>query len=270
MTNEEKELMKLSKRLFAVDNPRIYYLVIPKCGCTYVKNVLWRISRDQFFPNQRRIHDVDALFLRAPDVESDPDRIRSASHAFTVVRNPIDRFLSLYFDKIVGAGRENYVPLYKTLTERRGLIGDPVSLQDHQFNLECLADWIGENLSSMVDLAPEAHWTPQSYRANIMSSFNLCILDIDFLQIGLELMLSPMVRGVHEILAAADQNQSERTEAKGRILTVGIRRKVNAIYSVDRRIHRLAKSRWEQILGQQGNDVSLPRFLELGVEAGGD
>lgn len=254
---------KLGKRLFAIESPRIYYLVIPKCGCTFVKNVLWFVANGEFYHSPMRIHDADDLFLRAPDVETDLDKVYRAPGAFTVLRNPIDRFLSLYFDKVIGNGRRDYVPLYDVLVKRRSLIPDPSSLRDHQYNLECMAEWILENLQTEVDLRPESHWTPQSYRANIMTEFDLGVVTVDDLTSGLELLFSGSIPSIRDVLDDAEMNKSSRCFRKGEIVTDAIRRIVNSAYSRDRALYRAARIQWRERRGSVDARHPLPRFSEL-------
>lgn len=256
---------KLGARLFALDSPRVYYLVIPKCGCTFVKNVLWFIANSKFYHSPRRIHDADDLFLRASDVERDLTNVFRAPTAFTVLRNPVDRLLSLYFDKVAGAGRKEYVPLYDVLVRQRSLIPNPCTIRDHRYNLECMTEWIAENLQTGVDLRPEAHWTPQSYRSNIMREFDLGVLTVDDLTAGLELIFSRYVPNIRDVLAGAEMNRSDRDFRKGDIMTDALRRKVNSIYTVDRAMYRSAKAHWKNLYGSFGESYALPRFSDLGV-----
>lgn len=254
---------KLAHRLFSVASPRIYYLVIPKCGCTFVKNVLWNISKGEFHANQMRIHDSDMVFLRAPDVEADVGKIRHEEAAFAVVRNPIDRFLSLYFDKIIGNGRREYVPLYKTLVEKHRLVEVPVTGRDNLYNLEVLANWLAENLRGGTDLHPEAHWTPQSYRFNILQQFDLKILTVDTLTLGLNLLLSPLVPDVDQILSKAEMNRSARLLRKRDYMTVDLRRKVNSVYSRDRAFYLKAKAYWDSMLVSEPENFEVPRYTSF-------
>jgi hypothetical protein len=254
---------KLARRLFAVESPRVFYLVIPKCGCTFVKNVLWFVANGEFYHTPLRIHDVDDLFLRAPDVEPDLANVYGAPGAFTVLRSPVDRFLSLYFDKVIGDGRREYVPLYDVLVRKRSLIPDPSTLRDHQYNLECMAEWVAENLHTGVDLRPESHWTPQSYRANIMEEFDLAVLTVDHLTAGLELILSECIPNTREVLFNTEMNRSARDFRKGEVVNESIRRLVNAAYSKDRAMYRSAKVLWKERGGLAHVGYSLPRFSDL-------
>lgn len=254
---------KLGMRLFAVASPRIYYLVIPKCGCTFVKNVLWFIANGEFHHSPMRIHDNDSFFLRAPEVEPDLTNVYRAPGAFTVLRNPLDRLLSLYFDKVIGKGRTDYVPLYDVLVQRRSLIPEPDSLRDHQYNLQCMAEWIAENLESGVDLHPESHWTPQSYRANVMAEFDLAILTVDDLNAGLELIFSKHFPNIRDVLSGAEMNRSARDFRRGEVVTDSVRRIVNSVYSRDRVMYKSARAHWRRLLGAVDSSDALPRFSDL-------
>lgn len=253
---------KYSRRLIALDRPRILYLVIPKCGCTFVKNVLWFVENGQFHPIPARIHDDDNLFRRASDLEMDHCKIGDEPLAFTVLRNPVDRFMSLYFDKVIGSGRKKYVPLAKTLSEKRGLVLEPATLNDHRYNLDILIDWLEANLASEVDLPKEAHWTPQSYRKEIMRVFDLKVLTVDNLSPQLNLLLSPEIFDIQSVVAAAETNASVKPVSKSTILTPEIRRKINGVYAEDRRLYRKAKAIWETE-GVLTGDIPIPRFSNL-------
>lgn len=266
MAVEPKQRARLGRRLFAVDSPRVYYLVIPKCGCTFVKNVLWFLANGQYYHSPLRIHDADGSFLRASDIEPDLQSIRHATSAFTVLRNPVDRFLSLYFDKVVGEGRREYVPLYDTLVQKRSLLAAPSSVRDHQYNLECMAEWISENLRTEVDLKPESHWTPQSYRANIMREFDLTIFTVDELSSGLENILSRHVPNIREILGRAEMNRSSRVFPRREILTESLRRRINSIYSSDRAMYKSAKARWDEFCRSKGDVDHMPKFSGLSID----
>jgi hypothetical protein len=118
-----------TSRLFTSRRYPIHYLVIPKCGCTFIKNVLWHLENDASHGNALRIHDDDNYFQRADALGLTAEQIIMREHAFTVVRNPIDRFFSLYSDKVVGKGHARFVPLRKVLVDNHGLRPDVTSVR---------------------------------------------------------------------------------------------------------------------------------------------
>lgn len=253
----------LSRRLFALKEPRVFYLFIPKCGCTFVKNVLWAIQNGRYHPNPVRVHDDDKDFLRASDLGIDAHRISSEPMAFTVIRNPIDRLLSLYFDKVVGIGKESYVPLADVLTEKRGLDQSPTTLSDHQRNIETLIDWLEENLSDEIDLPRDAHWTPQVYRSDVMQTFNLKMLTVDRLSYGLDALIGEKVHNARSIINGAEKNSSNKKIDKRLLLTNNIRRKINNLYPGDRKLYQLVNGRWKANMQRETIAAEIPRYREL-------
>ena len=259
-TTKDQQLLR---RLFAVANPRILYLPIPKCGCTYVKNVLWYINFQTYHSNPLRIHDDDSQFVRASELYSKTHSIVEEKTAFTVVRNPIDRFTSLYFDKIIGQGRARYVPLAQLLIDKYGLLEKPTALSEHQYNLEILAEWIQSNLGEARDMPSEAHWTPQIYRKNIMQEFNLKLLTVDQLKPGLIELLKRHVPQIDRILSASERNKSEQTVQKRLVLTDRVRKIINSVYREDRKLYRRTSGAWERAELGAIEGLTIPTFRDL-------
>lgn len=254
---------RLSQRLIVVEEPRILYLSIPKCGCTFVKNVLWHLQFGRFHSTPVRVHDDDNRFARASEYYEDAKHIVGEESAFTVVRNPIDRFLSLYFDKIVGSGRDKYVPLAQTLVERHSLVDKPSSLADHRYNLEILSSWLQKNLNEGIDMPSEAHWTPQAMRADVMREFDLKLLHVDNLKTGLVELLKHRVPQIELIAATAERNQSRKDFSKRELLTSQIKRRINEVYSDDRKLYRKTVLASERLQRSPASTVRLPRFHEV-------
>lgn len=249
---------KISQRLFVIDPYPVRYLFIPKCGCTYVKNVLYTLQNGVGHAKPLRVHDDDDQFSRASDFDLAPTEIAAEDYAFTVVRKPLDRFLSLYFDKVVGKGRAQYVPLAATLAEKRGLIEAPVGIPEHQRNLMILIDWLGENLEHGTDLPKEAHWTPQMYRQNIMKTCNLKLLLIEELTPQLRVLLTDIVPDIDTILGSAERNKSAKGLNKSELLTDAIRNRVAEVYGRDRKLYQRTRRAWKALEHPTAADI--PRF----------
>jgi hypothetical protein len=258
-----KLLDRYAQRLLALEVPRLFYLSIPKCGCTYVKNVLWRLRCGEFHPNPVRVHDNESCFPRAIDLLSDPECLSREPLAFTVLRNPVDRFLSLYLDKIVGVGRRKFLPLADLLSGSRGLMIDPSSLSDHHYNLELLIAWLGDNLSQANGFPRDPHWTPQSDRLGVIRQFDLKILVVDRLSLGLEALLAEYVPDISHILLVAERNRSSRSAAKSELLNKTIRQKVNALYSIDRSLYTKANIAWSQLVPTSSGPIEVPRYSSI-------
>ena len=255
----------LAHRLFTLRRYPIRYLVIPKCGCTFVKNLLWRLERGAAHPNPLRIHDADPDFLRASDLNLCERDIRAEEYAFTVLRNPVDRFFSLYADKVIGDGYKTFVPLRDVLL-KRGLKCDAVSAADHTRNSEIMADWLAENLSNGIDLEPEAHWTPQSYRLDVMRAFDLKLIIANQMNEQIEALLYDMVPDIRAVFSQIEMNRSRKPFEKGEILTKNLRKRINAIYVEDRELFQKARDVWNSRTGRARVRVghfTIPRLSEV-------
>lgn len=252
----------ITDRLFVVDGVPLRYLVIPKCGCTYVKNVLWHLKTGHPHPQPLRVHDDDGAFKRASGLGLCADDIAAEAHAFTVIRKPVDRFLSLYFDKIVGPGRQKFVPLAQTLIDRHGLIDQPRTTADHRQNLLITITWLHDNLANPGVLKNDAHWTPQVYRKNIMKACNLKLLMVDDLTAQLRFLLRDAIPEIDASLKV-EQNRSTRQIPKSTVLTDEIRAGVNAVYAQDKTLYQRVAKAWASIDLSQPDGAQVPRYSAL-------
>lgn len=252
-----------TNRLFTTHKVPLRYLVIPKCGCTFVKNLLWRLEHGADHAVPLRVHDDDSQFLRADALGLTEDVIRGEQHAFTVVRNPVDRFFSLYTDKVIGPGWKRYVPLRETLAKGYGLNPEASSVADHQANCEILIDWLARNLRDEVDLPKEAHWTPQSYREGLMRAFDLKLLVLNDVTAQLACLSRDIVPDIATTLSGLEANRSAKPVQKGAVLVPELRKKINAVYKQDRALFQAAKAAWEGLDPATSPGTDIPRYSSL-------
>lgn len=250
-------------RLFTIHRYPIRYLVIPKCGCTYVKNLLWTLEKGERFANPIRIHEADERFQRASELGLIESDVAVEEYAFTIVRKPVDRFLSLYFDKVIGEGHRFFVPLRKILAERHGLNVHAVDIAAHQENCRVLARWLRQNLSQSIDIEKEAHWTPQAYRKNLMKEMNLKVLTLEALTEQLQVLLGDLVPELGPVMAAQERNASTRAHKKQDILTGELKAEIDDIYSTDRQLYNRARRQWMDRSPSRASEV--PRFSDLQI-----
>ena len=250
-------------RLFTVSDGSLYYLVIPKCGCTYVKNILWHIEKGRPHENPKRIHDFDAEFKRASDVVATDEDVKRSDRAFVVLRNPVDRFLSLYFDKVVGPGWKQYVPLRRILAEHYGLEVSPQTVFEHRQNCARLVRFLSENLKDGRHIAREAHWTPQSDRRNIIEEFNLKVLLTENLTEQMNIMLHGMNPDLVRVTTEAERYSSGRDRLGRRVLDETTRKEINRLYASDRQMFKAAREAWGKLDGSLKTMKNIPRFSDL-------
>ncbi|GFE63941.1 sulfotransferase family 2 domain-containing protein [Litoreibacter roseus] len=251
-----------TQRLFTSRAYPIHYLVIPKCGCTFVKNLLWSLEHEKPYPDPKRIHDEDAGFLRASALDLTPAQIEMRPHAFTVIRNPVDRFLSLYFDKVIGPGHQNFVNLRGVLADDHDLDLTADSPDAHRRNCHILIKWLEDNLNVPGKLENDAHWTPQHYRGNLMKTFNLKLLLLNDLNRHLTVLLQDILPDIAERLSALERNKSGGDARKRDVLDAPLRKKINVVYARDRRIFNRTRDAWDA-MGDTPDPARIPRFRTI-------
>lgn len=235
-------------RLFSTrSQPLIQYLVIPKCGCTFVKNLLWRIDHQSDHGNPLRVHDDDWNFPRASDHGFTDEQIRQSPYAFTVFRNPIDRFLSLYFDKVIGPGYQRFVPLRQILIDRHGLNPEPESLEDHHRNCMILIDWIEMSLRREAEIDPDPHWTPQGWRMDVIKRFDLKILLLSGIEQNLKNLLRPILPNIHELVDGIERNNSPKPFPRKQVLSEELDRRIGEVYHHDKWLTYKAWKFWNDM-----------------------
>ena len=245
------------ERLLTCRNLPIRYLFIPKCGCTFVKNLIWKLDYGDIYSNQSRIHDVMDEFTRASDLGLSIDQIRREEHGFVVIRNPIDRFLSLYFDKVVGTGFSRYLPLRSTL-ESHGLYVGASSASEHLRNCMIMIGWIEENLTSVNELPRDAHWTPQHWRGEIIKSFDLKPIPLANLSARLTVLLSDLIPDIGSTLVGMEKYATNSGDRKDAILDAKLRSHINRVYHRDRELYEKVRQKWQTLKPKTAVDI--PRF----------
>lgn len=256
----------ITRSLFVTNRyPRIQYLVIPKCGCTFVKNLLWRIDHGVFHSNPPRVHDSDELFPRAIDVGFDEASIRENTLSFTVFRNPVDRFFSLYFDKVVGGGFKRFVPLRDILVSNHGLCLDASTALEHQRNCMILLDWIESSLAGDAELPVDPHWTPQGWRMPIIKRFNLKILMLGNLQRDLDLLLKPLIPNAKKLINGIERNNSVKPISREHLLNDDIDARIAEIYHHDKWLTYKAWKYWQTFAPSSSREI--PRISDI-LESG--
>ncbi len=255
-----EEILPKTQKLFTITRYPIRYMVTPKCGCTFVKNLMWRLEYGEFYHSPMTIHDQDGVFPRAVDLGLTEEQVRAEDYAFMAVRKPVDRFFSLYAEKVIGEGWKRYIPLRQLLVDQYGLNPAANTPRQHTENCLILSKWIRANLKDKIDLEPEAHWTPQNYRSFVFVPTDLKVLLVSQMTEHMSVLLKPIVPDIDDIIPQLERNRSPLGVMKKDILTEELRQDVNDIYRRDWKIFFAAKQAWAK--GVTTN-ADIPRISDI-------
>lgn len=239
-------------RLLAASSVNLHYLPIQKCGCTFVKNLIWKIENGSAPNDPIRVHDFEDKIKRSSDLGFTLESLRLEERAFVVIRNPVDRFFSLYMDKVVGDGHKRFPPLRSLLSERYGLDPNAQTIEAHQANCRILIQWIARNLRDHIDIPNDPHWNPQAWRMRIITQADLKIILLSDLREGLRTLLRPAIPEIAEIMQGLEENKSEKTFSRSAVISPDIRKEINKTYSRDRQIYEKAKSYYRENRSELG------------------
>lgn len=249
--------------LFISETRPIAYLSIAKCGSTFVKHLLWHIDHGEIhesgIESDTAIHDFDdrlprGTALAVEDVQANP-------YAFTIVRNPVDRFLSLYFDKVAGDHDPGFEWFRKIMAGVDGIIADPRTVEDHRANCLAMIAWIGRNLAGQTAAPLNNHWRQQRVRVNMARKLNLAVLTLDGLNGQLRVLLGGIVPDIGDHLRAVTaRNKVPRPISKAEIRTDELVAAIRSVYSHDHRIWTDAKTAWSRIDKSQPDPAAAPRL----------
>ena len=225
----------------------IRYLVIPKCGCTFIKNLIWQLDHGESYVNPARVHERTRDFARVSQFNLSVDEVRAEEYCFVVLRDPVDRFLSLYFDKVVGEGYRKFVPLRAILRENHALEVEPATAADHTRNCHILIDWIDENLAKGNEIGRDPHWTPQHFRMETIRAFDMKVLPINDLDGHLTMLLSGVVPNIAKILEKLERYTSNSKDMKDRVLDTALKARITQVYKRDAENYEALRRVWRKI-----------------------
>lgn len=176
----------------------------------------------------------------------DPALIRESRFAFVVLRDPVERFLSLYFDKIWGDGPQSFPAIRALLVREIGL--DPARGLDaagHRRNCLRLADWLGENLAGRTEAPVNPHWRRQAARLRRARAMAPARLTLEGLDRQLPALLGPAVPELAAAMAAVTaRNRAPRPVRSAELVTPELARRIRAHYAEDEANWRRAAEDW--------------------------
>jgi hypothetical protein len=214
------------------------YYQITKCGCSFAKVL---------------INHLDGRAANAEPIKRDWST--GGPPAFVIIRNPVDRFMSLYFDKIFRGSSHIGNKFFS-----RGLINrDALTPDDHRNNCLHALGWINSTIEGRNIEKPNFHWRPQVRRLHKISKLDVHILTLDGLSWQLPFLLRDTCPNIGSAMKYVGlQNKSPKPFATTQIVSQKLRRQISRIYAADERVYAEANRHWAEIgtgLGHHGQEI---------------
>ena len=160
------------------------YISNPKAACTLALHFLFYVNHNYRYFDVSYIHFSPTALLRLQGAELDPRILNAFYHLsperFSIVRDPLRRFVSAFHEKIYLGGDANYLQLRDMLTSLHGVDLSP----EANLAQSCLAfaKWIASHEDQR---STDPHFRPQCLNLMVDSRFTidtiLCIEDRDSL-----------------------------------------------------------------------------------------
>lgn len=251
--NVSEEGRSPAERMITLKKAEVYYLPITKCGSTYLKNLFHYLNNGFEHESGPYIHHQPNALIRAG--EGDNDKIKRSGHAFTVLRDPVDRFISLYFDKIYGDGPRNFEDIRAMLAEEIGLNLTPdLSVDGHRRNCRKFIVWLDENLAFRTDEPVNPHWRRQASRVKRVEELELVHLTLEGLDWQLPMLIGDVVPNISDAMAAVkERNWVPRPFTRDELLDSALQSKIEQVYNRDLKLHNAATEYWQSA---RGNKIS--------------
>ncbi len=239
----------------------IRYLFIPKCGCTFVKNLIWRLDHGTDYPNPPRIHERTRDFARVSQFNLTLEEVRAEPYSFVILRDPVDRFMSLYFDKVVGEGYRKFVGLRAVLRDNHGLNVEAATPAEHLANCHIMIDWVENNLTKSNEIGRDPHWTPQHFRTEIIRAFDMKVLPLSGLDSHLTLLLSDVVPDIADVLGKLERYTTNSGDIKRQVLDEALTTRIRTVYARDHANYVQLRKVWREIDPKSAKEI--PRASDI-------
>lgn len=220
------------------------YLVSLKVGSTFLRNLTYVLDHGKPYSQQEADYPK-SLHSRALTRE---ELMREVS--FFVVRDPVARFFSLYFDKVVGTPENRFEFITEKLrTHRIFHEGPELTLEQHRENCMSLLGFLGVRLRRNNGQKINPHWSQQISRLGAAVEFGLKPLMLEKLEPQLLQIAEGRIEGLEAAMGMVkSRNRSPRPVEIEDVLTPKVYNKIVTLYPADIQLYDLVKTGWE-VLG---------------------
>ena len=227
--------------LMTTDEYPLYYRMITKCGCTTIINLIYYLHTGHVQKNQNAIHKNEGLVPKADMVTN--DEIRNSPYSFIVIRDPVKRFMSLYYDKLF-TKTPSHIGKYFV---ENGLVdlNAGTNADKHRENCINAIKWIDKNLAGQTNQKKNFHWRPQIMRLKQVYSLNFNVLMLEDLNYQLIKILKPLIPDIEAAIETVSiKNVSPKPVPADAILDDTLRQLITNTYSDDTKIYNEVAAYW--------------------------
>jgi hypothetical protein len=237
----------MGQHVYTTQRHPLFYLQINKCGCTYLRNLLFHLDHGQMHPFSKRIHSYEAEFIKAGAI---PNQVLVASHhVFCAVRDPVDRFLSLYFDKLSDPNSPRDVWMRKLFLKEAGLQQDDnLGLEAYRENCLKALDWTNLNLAGKTGANTNPHWQRQSVVLDRIRDTNPHLLNLDDLSRQLPQILRHLIPDIADQMGKiTERNESRKPFKREEIVDDALASAIHAVYPQDTKLINDVRANWASV-----------------------
>ena len=214
-----------------------------KAGSTFLRNLVWVLDHAQPYSADNR-----SFPEQLPSREMTREEL-AAEVSFFVLRDPIERFFSLYFDKAIGPEATRFSWIAETLkTNRTFHDGPSVTVEQHRENCHALVLFIKARLNGHTEGPINPHWNRQITRVHRALRFGLKPVLLEQLAPQLLQIAGGRIPPLQAALGMVkSRNRTPRIVAAEDILTPALYADIAALYPEDIELYDLVKTGWDML-----------------------
>lgn len=214
--------------------------VLAKVGCTFLRSLFYLLDNGKQHPDPLHIHQEPSLRYESLAAEDFAELV-----GFYVMRDPQDRFFSLYWDKVWG-GSANPFPWLIDRLEPLGFDRNAdLTIEQHRVNCNRLLGFLERRFRRKGSPRVNMHWMPQVHRSIAAERLGLQAVLLDQISEQLPIVAAGRVPGLDEAIAELGRtNQSARPFANAEVVDQRIGERLGELYREDFTLVARARADW--------------------------
>lgn len=224
----------------------LYWHHIAKNGGSFFKNLLYFLDNDRLREPTSQTHNWDNELIRATNASE--EEIRKSHYGLIIMRNPIHRFVSVYFDKVYdGSGDRRPGMAREFFANHQINQAADLSPEGHAENCLKLAEWSARNISGQTKSQPNWHLVPQLHQVSQVYRVNFRAVTLSDFEWQMSYALEGLIPDIRNKMAAVGKvNVSKKPFPKSAVVTPELRSRLKDIYSDDFKVFHEVRQFWRE------------------------